>query len=429
MECAEKHRLRLARLRKQDWKKWGPYLPERQWGTVREDDSEDGNAWASFTHDQARSRPYRWGEDGLLGWTDRQCRICFSLALWNGVDPILKERLFGLSNVEGNHGEDVKECYYYLDGTPSHSYMKALYKYPQRAFPYQELVEQNARRSRDEREYELLDTGIFDDNRYFDVQIEYAKGAPDHVNVLISVSNRGPDRARLTLLPQLWFRNTWSWGRQNEDQVGKGCMRLQDGAVQVQHPVLGDFRFRMQGPKRTLFTENEEGQKDAFHRAIVEGEELKARQGSKAAFVVEWDLKPGETRQLRVQLHHADHPPRASFGQVLRCRRRQADAFYAALQGDMPAADALVHRQALAGLLWSKKFYCYSVYQWQSGDPNRPRPQTSMNRGWADHLYNRDVLLMPDSWEFPWYASWDLGFHVLPLADVDPDWRKSSCCC
>jgi len=449
--------------RVKNWKRWGPYLAERQWGTVREDYSADGESWNYFTHDQARSRAYRWGEDGLLGLTDRECRLCFSLALWNGRDPILKERLFGLTNAEGNHGEDVKECYFYQDATPTHSWLKALYKYPQAEFPYERLRTENHRRGRMEPEFELLDTGVFDGNRYFDVTAEYAKVAPDDICLQVRVANRGPDPARLHVLPTLWFRNTWTWGCRHEGcEVKPRLQAVSDLRIQCEHPSLGRYVLDQEpGPDGRaapwLCTENETNSerlysgpnptpyvKDAFHEAVVSGRSEAvnpARTGTKCAAHFILDLAPGEERVLRLRLSADGEKPAARFGrgfaQVLADRQREADLFYEEVversaTANLAAVDCedarRVSRQAYAGLLWSKQFYHYVVPDWLEGDPNLPPPPPeraaiARNRDWP-HLFARDVISMPDKWEYPWFASWDLAFHMIPFAKVDPVFAK-----
>jgi mannosylglycerate hydrolase MGH1-like protein len=442
----EEGRLAEARNHKAPWKKWGPYLSERQWGTVREDYSQTGNAWSYFSHDQARSRAYRWGEDGLAGISDDQQLLCFALALWNGRDPILKERLFGLTNEEGNHGEDVKECYFYLDSTPTHSYMKYLYKYPQTAFPYSDLVVTNRKRTRLEQEYELIDTGVFDDNRYFDVFVEYAKAAPEEMLIRISVWNRGPDPATLHLLPTLWFRNTWSWSRDvgpepNLTQRGSQC-------VAASHPVLGDRYLSWDTVVPILFTENETNRervfgqpntsphvKDAFHNAIIHGKrEAVCAQpsGTKAAAHYEVTVPPGGVRVVRLHLGehewlHLDEAFGQAFDNVVETRIREADAFYAAVIPPQLDEDGhLVMRQALAGMLWSKQFYYYPVNKWINDDrlpPDAQQRVAKRNREWF-HLESADILSMPDKWEYPWFAAWDLAFHCMVLARVDLDFAK-----
>ena len=445
---AELARLAEAERRKKNWKRWGPYLSERQWGTVREDYSATGDCWTYFPHDHARSRAYRWGEDGLLGICDRECRLCFAPVLWNGRDSILKERLFGLSGPEGNHAEDVKECYYYLDSTPTHSYLKALYKYPQAAFPYAQLLEENRRRGRDQLEFELEDTGVFEEGRYFDIFVEYAKAAPDDLLIRITAANRGPERSALHLLPTLWFRNTWSWGREGEGYWPKPRIsRAGDTTLVAEHASLGKFRLEAEGAPQLLFTENETNMerifgaksagpyvKDGFHAYLVEGraDGVNPRdEGTKAAAVYRMELDPGASSVIQLRLH-ADSADGAAgpvdAGQVFQQRQTEADEFYA-LWLRKGASDASRHiaRQASAGLLWTKQFYYYSVEQWLEGDPAQPPPPPGRDQGrnhnWK-RLYNRDVISMPDNWEFPWYAAWDLAFHMIPFARLDPDFAK-----
>ncbi len=452
---AEQERLARAHARLENWQRWGPYLSERQWGTVREDYSAEGNAWESFTHDQARSRAYRWGEDGLLGITDRECRLCFALALWNGRDPILKERLFGLTNAEGNHGEDVKEEYFYIDSTPTHAYMKGLYRYPQAAYPYDQLVAENRRRGVQDPEFELRDTGVFDGNRFFDVVVEYAKASPDDVLIRITVENRGPESALLHLLPTLWFRNTWSWGCKHEGCSLKPRISLaENGLLQTAHETLGTLSFRY-GPSPAgtlppvLFTDNETnihrlygelGQarpaKDAFHDCVVEGDEsaVSAKpHGTKAAPHHVLHLNAGASAQVRLRLtggaaEDADALGPA-FDEVFALRIREADAFYASvLSRDMADDARTVARQAYAGLLWSKQFYHHITRDWLEGDPNLPPPPEKRKQGrnaeW-EHLFCRDVLSVPDKWEYPWFAAWDLAFHMIPFARIDPEFAKA----
>jgi hypothetical protein len=445
---AETYRLDEDARRERNWKRWGPYLSERQWGTVREDYSESGNCWEYFSHDQARSRAYRWGEDGLLGITDRQCRLCFALALWNGRDPILKERLFGLTGPEGNHGEDVKELYYYLDSTPTHSYMKALYKYPQLEYPYAWLVEENRRRGKEAREFELADTGVFNDGRYFDVVAEYAKASPDDMLVRITIANRGPDAAEIHVLPTLWFRNTWSWGRNGEGYWAKPVItRDGESSFMAEHPTLGRYRLESDGSPQALFTENETNvcriygaecgphTKDAFHEYVIRGHAdaiNPAGHGTKAAFHHRLIVPAGEAVTLRLRLSaEADAPARAfgqGFDETFAERIKEADAFYAARLHERTTADERsITRQAYAGLLWSKQFYHYVIPHWLAGDPSQPPPPSSRRQGrnndWH-HLFNRDVISMPDKWEYPWYAAWDLAFHMVPLARIDPEFAK-----
>jgi hypothetical protein len=438
---AEHARLQAASAAGASWKQWGPYLSERQWGTVREDYSSHGNAWDYFPHEHARSRAYRWGEDGIAGFSDDNQRLCLALAVWNGRDPILKERLFGLTNGEGNHGEDVKELYWYLDATPSHSYLKMLYKYPQAEFPYGRLLEENRRRGIGAPEYELIDTGVLDDDRYFDVFIEYAQAAPGDILMRVTACNRGPDRAPLHVLPQLWFRNTWSWA------PGSAKPRLsmaQHLAVQADHPELGTFYFYSDGePRTTLFTENESNAgrlwndaaydryaKDAFHDRVIGGDEAAVnprREGTKAAVWYEFSVPPGQQVELRFRLTRSVLPvPFKDFDRVFASRIAEADEFYATLQRGLASDDArLVQRQAFAGMIWSKQFFYFDVPQWLMGDPGQPPPPASRsrNRDWA-HLNNADIISMPDKWEYPWYAAWDLAFHCVPLAHLDPQFAK-----
>ncbi len=477
---AEEQRLLEDARREKNWKRWGPYLSGRQWGTVREDYSPDGDAWTYLPHDHARSRAYRWGEDGLLGITDRECRLCFALALWNGRDPILKERLFGLTGTEGNHGEDVKESYFYLDSTPTHSYMKALYKYPQCEFPYARLVEENRRRSVNDREYELVDSGVFDDGRYFDILAEYAKAGPDDILIRVTAANRGPDQARLHLLPTIWFRNTWVWGWRHEGCTVKPSLRAEGPRLLVcDHPTLGAFRleigpamFRPSGAQsretalpelepRLLFTENETNTwrlfqskqytpyvKDAFHEYVVHGRTAAVnplRTGTKAAAYYTVDIPAGGEIILRIRLSAAasspadgNHPIGGGdvrpgvfdgwFDEAFSARAREADEFYASrLPPDLSADTCNIVRQAYAGLLWSKQFYHYVVADWLAGDPEQPPPpaerKTARNSDWT-HFYSRDVLSMPDKWEYPWFAAWDLAFHMIPFAEIDPELAK-----
>ena len=457
----EQQRLEASATREQNWKRWGPYLAERQWGTVREDYSADGESWKYFTHEHARSRAYRWGEDGLLGLTDRENRLCFAVALWNGRDPFLKERLFGLANEEGNHGEDVKEAYFYLDSSPTHSYLKALYKYPQAAFPYEQLREENRRRTRAEVEFELTDTGVFDNGRYFDVQVEYAKASPDDLLIRVTVSNRGPDVAELHVLPTLWFRNTWSWGHTHESCTvkpslsarGKGAGNGGSG-VRVEHETLGRFTFHDEDEGAPLlFTENETNTeklfgspnvtpyaKDAFHACVVEGRADAVnprRTGTKCATHHRLALAAGETRVLRLRLRATEGATAlnraalfgaSAFDGVFAARIAETDAFYDALLAGVPQAEERrVARQANAGLLWSKQFYHYVIEDWLKGDPATPPPPEQRlegrNQGWS-HLFSRDVLSMPDKWEYPWFAAWDLAFHMIPFAHLDAHFAK-----
>ncbi|HEV2106621.1 MAG TPA: glucosidase [Candidatus Eisenbacteria bacterium] len=448
---AEQQRLDEDRRRERNWKRWGPYLSERQWGTVREDYSADGDSWDYFPHDHARSRAYRWGEDGLLGVCDREGRLCLALALWNGHDPILKERLFGLSGHEGNHGEDVKEAYFYLDATPTSAYLKALYKYPQAAFPYAALVEENRRRGKADREYELADSGVLADGAYFDVTVEYAKAGPDDLLVRITAANRGRTRATLHVLPQLWFRNTWSWGRDGEAYPPRPRLaRAGDAEIVAEHATLGRFHLTAApgpgGAPALLFTGNDTnvqrlyGQpnpqpyvKDAFHRLLVDGEAgavNPAGEGTKAAVHHRLELPPGGQAVLRLRLAAGAPQPASgpAFEAVFASRIAEADAFYAArVPALLDDDERRVARQAYAGLLWSRQFYHYVVREWLEGDPAQPPPPPGRERGrnheWL-HLYNRDVVSMPDKWEYPWYAAWDLAFHLVPMARVDVDDAK-----
>ena len=441
VDVTEQRRLNDAREANIPWKKWGPYLSERQWGTVREDYSDDGNAWDYFTHDQARSRAYRWGEDGLGGLSDDKQRLCFALALWNERDPILKERLFGLTNSEANHGEDVKEYYFYVDSTPTHSYMKYLYKYPQREYPYRDLIETNRRRSREEFEYELLDTGVFGDDRYFDVFVEYAKEGPEDILVRITVHNRGPEAARLRVLPTLWFRNTWSF---DADQPKPLLREMGPGAIQAIHPELGEYWLLCDGARELLFTENESnagrlwGQpnpspyvKDAFHEYIVSGRHEAvnpARTGTKAAAHYVLDVPGGGSQTVRLRLaakRIAD--AFGGFENVIKSRIADADEFYDRITPPTLNDDEQrVHRQALAGMLWSKQYYYYDLDQWLQEHKSHPLLESargSRNTEWF-HMLNADVISMPDKWEYPWYAAWDLAFHTVALAKVDFDFAK-----
>ena len=455
MLTAEAQRIEEDASRGQNWKRWGPYLSERNWGTVREDYSPYGTAWEYFPHDHARSRAYRWGEDGLGGICDRHQLICFALALWNGRDPILKERLFGLTGHEGNHGEDVKEYYFYLDSTPTHSYMRYLYKYPQSEFPYARLAEENRRRGRDASEFELVDTGIFDEQRYFDVFVEYAKATPEDLLIRIEVINRGPQAAALRLLPTIWFRNTWSWG------FGERTPYLRSGAevagatvVDIDHPYYGRRWLCCERAPRLLFTHNETNMrrlygldngtayvKDGINDYIVHGDHSAVdpgQTGTKAAADYALRVAPGAAVCVRLRLtdtdpHGATASPTAApfdaeFDQVMAQRRREADEFYATIIPSHLSGDArTVMRQALAGLLWSKQFYHYDVDRWLRGDPAGPEPPAQRlhgrNSAWR-HLYNADVIVMPDKWEYPWYAAWDLAFHCVALALIDPEFAK-----
>lgn len=469
---AEQKRLEESHDRKMHWKRWGPYLSERQWGTVREDYSPGGTAWDFFPHDHARSRTYRWGEDGLMGISDRHQLVCFALAMWNGRDPILKERLFGLTGNEGNHGEDVKEYYFYLDSTPTHSYMKALYKYSQREFPYGKLVEENRSRSREAFEYELLDTGIFDENRYFDIFVEYAKSSAEDILIKITAVNRGQNEADLSILPTIWFRNTWSWGRDDYRPSLRAAQQLAipkeysipgSAVIEVDHRAYGKRWLLCEGEPELLFTENETNAKklfgaenrtpfvkDGINDYVVHGNRQAVnpeKVGTKASALYPLRLSPGESTSLRLRL--TDKEPKVvrmsaphlviadaaktellgqSFESVFSARRGEADEFYSKRAPNGLSEDATnVQRQAFAGLLWSKQFYYFDVRTWLEGDPTGPPPPESRkngrNKDWSV-LYNADIISMPDKWEYPWYAAWDLAFHCIPLAQVDPDFAK-----
>ena len=454
-KTTEQKRLEEAREQKAPWKKWGPYLSERQWGTVREDYSENGDAWKYFTHDHARSRAYRWGEDGLAGLSDEKQRLCFALALWNGKDPILKERLFGLTNSEGNHGEDVKEYYFYLDSTPTHSYMKYLYKYPQAAYPYDQLVLTNRGRSRLEFEYELINTGVFDEERYFDVFVEYAKESPEDILVQISVHNRGPEPAEVHLLPTLWFRNRWSWGRDNP-RPSLQAVNGKSAIIRAVEADLGERHLYCDGQASLLFTENETnarqlfgGQnrtpfvKDGINNFIVHGQTGAVNPqntGTKAAAYYRLTVPPGKCEVVRLRLttiapgavskrYGKDN---GAFGEhfnaIMQARRQEADEFYAdVIPPSLDADAANVMRQALAGMMWSKQFYYFDVNRWleeRGCDPYLPTSKKAPRNGQWHHMYNADIISMPDKWEYPWYAAWDLAFHVLPLTLVDVDFGK-----
>ncbi|MBY0505696.1 MAG: glucosidase [Bryobacteraceae bacterium] len=435
----ERKRLDETANRTKHWRRWGPYLSERQWGTVREDYSANGTAWDYLPHDHARSRAYRWGEDGILGISDNHQRLCFALAFWNGRDPILKERLFGLTGPEGSHGEDVKELYYFLDSTPTHSYMKALYKYPQGEFPYARLVAEG-KRPRTAMEFELLDTGIFDQDRYFDIFVEYAKADVDDILIQVKVINRGPEAASLHLLPTLWFRNTWSWA---PGTAKPALWRSSPETIDVDEPTLGRYQLWLEGAPPQLFTENETNTerlyghpsgtrdyKDAFHRHIIGGdaEAVNAGQiGTKGCGWYQLELGPGEEHVVRMRLH-ALRQTQVAFDEVMTARREEADTFYAEQHcASLSAEGKNVQRQAYAGLLWTKQFYSYSVEDWLKGDPGQPTPPAGRRNGrnsdWK-HLYNEDILSMPDTWEYPWFAAWDTAFHMIPFATIDPDFAK-----
>ena len=448
---AEEQRLDESHQRTKHWKRWGPYLAERQWGTVREDYSPGGTAWEYFPHDMARSRAYRWGEDGIGGISDRHQRVCFALALWNGRDHILKERLFGLTGNEGNHGEDVKEYYFYLDSTPTHSYMKYLYKYPQAAFPYDQLVEENRKRGKREPEFELMDTGVFNENRYFDVFMEYAKAAPEDILIKITAWNRGPEEEQLDLLPTLWFRNIWSFGEKHgHPQLSRVPDFMGAAVVAAEESRYGKRWLLVEGSQEMLFTENETNfqrvfgypdkspyVKDGFHEYVIGGVKEAvnpAQKGTKCAARYRFKIAPGASVTVRLRLTNAEpkdgvpNPFDAIFEKTFELRRGEADQFYARRFPQERSEDAhSIMRQALAGMLWSKQCYHYDVRTWLEGDPGQPPPPPERKKGrnhdWT-HLYNADVISMPDKWEYPWFAAWDLAFHTVALSLVDPDFAK-----
>jgi len=425
------------------WKKWGPYLAERQWGTVREDYSPNGDAWEYFPHDHARSRAYRWGEDGIAGFSDYRQRLCLGLALWNTRDPFLKERLYGLTNGEGNHGEDVKELYYYLDATPTHSYLKMLYKYPQAAYPYDTLVEENRRRGIEQPEFELFDCGVFDEDRYFDVFVEYAQAEPDDILLRIRVENRGPTTAPIHVLPQIWFRNTWSWRQGRKQPL---LSMAGPTAIRAEHARLGTYYLQAAGhPSGLLFTNNESNVrrlwgdrarsgywKDGFHERVINGDVAAVNpdhRGTKAAAWYALEVAAGGIAEINLRLSREDRPAPFDDCEALFAKRlREADEFYGRLQTGMDDAQArTVQRQAFAGLIWTKQFYYFDIPEWIKGDPTQPSPPASRSRGrnsdWT-HLNNADILSMPDKWEYPWYASWDLAFHCVALVHLDPQFAK-----
>ena len=463
----EDERLESSKNREENWHRWGPYLSERQWGTVREDYSEGGDAtWSYFPHDHARSRAYRWGEDGLLGISDRQCRLCFSVALWNGRDAILKERLFGVTGPEGNHGEDVKECYYYLDSTPTHSYMSALYKYPQSRFPYEDLVKESVARTRLQDEYEITDTDAFDESRYFDVQAEYAKNTPNDILIRLTITNRSSKSAVIHVLPQLFFRNTWTWMCTDEGCTARPAMKLQGSVVRTYHESLNEFWFACDQTDGEddwvwLFTDNETNKerhpnlpseseffKDAFHDYVVQGDTKSVnpkQSGTKCASYGFQKLGAGQSLCVNLRLTKSDDPfivdecgsdpakfQEKAFGEgfdsIFQSRVDDADEFYGyRIPETLPEQQQAIMRQAYAGLLWTKQFYHYVVSTWLSGDSNGPPIAPSREKGrngdWK-HLFNRDVISMPDKWEYPWYAAWDLAFHMVPMAHLDNEFAK-----
>jgi hypothetical protein len=438
MSNSERKRLEEVKAKSKHWRRWGPYLSERAWGTVREDYSPNGTAWEYFPHDHARSRAFRWSEDGIAGLCDNHQRFCFSLALWNGRDPILKERLFGLTGNQGNHGEDVKEYYYYLDSTPTHSYMKALYKYPQGEYPYAHLVEENRRRSKSDPEFELIDTGIFAENRYFDVFIEYAKNDDDDILIRLTIHNRGPETARLHLLPTFLFRNTWAW---NPGSAKPEMHAVEANQIEISHQALGMRFVTLHGKPQLLFTDNESNTerlwnyrsndgfyKDAFGEYLIHGKTGAVRpdqSGTKACGLYTADIAPGMPYEIRIRL--SDDNSNVDFNQVFLTRIAEADEFYSFAPDFLSPDGRMVQRQAFAGMLWSKQFYNYAIDEWLDGDPGQPKPPESRkkgrNAGWM-HLFNEDVVSMPDKWEYPWYAAWDLAFHMIPFSLIDPEFAK-----
>ncbi|MEJ6581888.1 MAG: glucosidase [Akkermansiaceae bacterium] len=446
----EKERLAEDKARTANWKRWGPYLSERQWGTVREDYSADGSSWEAFSHDDSRRRAYRWGEDGLQGWCDRQCRLCFSVALWNTKDSILKERLFGLTGPQGNHGEDVKECYYYKDSTPTHSYTKALYRYPHKRYPYQDLISENRRRSREESEYELEDTGIFKENRFFDVQQEVAKRSPDDILWKITVTNHGPDDAPLHVLPTVWFRNTWRFGTERQDRRPKPSIELEGDHLKLWHSELGEFHFFAESPKVKgpwLFTENENDNynlfgtdnhtryvKDGFHKHIIDKHSdaiAKEGKGTKAAGHLTFNVPAGKSVVINCRLCPATSEVKglAQFEEVFSERIKEAGEFYdEVIPEDTSPEERVIYREGYAGLLWTKQFFYYVVDDWLKGDRRTPGPpdarKSGRNSSW-EHFFARDILSMPDKWEYPWFAAWDTAFHMITFSAIDPEFAKS----
>ena len=449
----EQQRLQEDRERTKNWKRWGSYLSERQWGTVREDDSDHGNSWATLTHDHARLRAYRWGEDGLQGWSDRKGQLCFAPALWNGKDSILKERLFGLGGNEGNHGEDVKECYYYIDATPTHSYTKALYKYPQTAYPYAAIIQENQKLGREGPELEIADMGVFAEGRYFDVLQEVAKRSPEDLLWKLTITNHGPDAAPIHVLPSLWFRNTWAWGNEREAPMTKPNILLENDRLLVSRGNIDAYRFYAASDDPSvkcvwLFTENESncqalwGQenltpyvKDAFHRYIIQDESSAvnpAQHGTKAAAYLVFEVPAGASVTIRCRLHAIKEDNGLEglndFEQTMSERIAECDEFYqAVIPTHIPDAERMICRQGYAGLLWTKQFFHYVVDDWLKGDPNGPPPTERRLKGrnadWQ-HFFARDILSMPDKWEYPWFAAWDTAFHMIPFAAIDPDFAK-----
>jgi len=447
-ETAEHKRLDQNYTREKYWLKWGPYLSERQWGTVREDYSEHGTAWEYFPHDHARSRAFRWGEDGIAGICDTRCNLCFAVALWNGNDPILKERIFGLTGNEGNHAEDVKELYYYLDSTPTHSYMKHLYKYPQNAFPYADIIETNHKRGRQEPEYELLDTGIFDGNKYFDVYTEYAKADDTDILIKITVHNRAKKKAPLVLLPTLWFRNLWDFGLESQKPSIEVATKHKDYVhLTTQHSYLGTYNFYFETPERTLFTENETNMervfgyptdnpfvKDAINDAVIQNDfsTIERKQnGTKCSPLYRFEVGAGKGVSIRLRLSqkaHTSNPLTTDFEKHFKQRVQEADEFYNSFVPTDGKKDLKnIQRQAFAGMMWTKQYYNLDITRWINGDPGQPTPpqqrKGGRNNNWHN-LANEDIISMPDKWEYPWYAAWDSAFHCIPLALIDPNFAK-----
>jgi len=438
----EKQRLIEDRDKVKNWRQWGPYLTERQWGTVREDYSSEGNAWQYISHDMARSKAYRWGEEGIAGISDDQQLLCFAVALWNKKDPIIKERFFGLTNPQGNHGEDVKELYYYLDSTPTHSYMRMLYKYPQSEYPYSQLVEESSKRGKQDPEYELIDTGIFAGNRYFDMEVTYAKAAANELLIQITITNRGPEKAAIEVIPQLWFRNTWAWAN---DQYKPEIYLDDSGTMKASHRQLGSYYLYCDAKSEALFCENETNTgrlyqhvqpgtfKDGINDYIIHNHAAainKIHKGTKSAFRIDWTLEAGKSKTVHLRLSPEFHAkPFQQFDALVDTRKREADAFYHDLQKDtQDEENRMIQRQALGGMLWSKQFYYYDLDVWLRGDPGLPPPPHERKRGrnndW-NHHHSADIISMPDKWEYPWYAAWDLAFHAIPIALIDPEFAKN----
>src|SRR5215831_1589001 len=432
-----------TRLKTAGWKNWGPYLTDRQWGTVREDYSENGTAWDFVTHDMARSKAYRWGEEGIAGISDDQQLLCFALALWNKKDPIIKERFFGVTGSEGNHGEDVKEYYFYLDSTPTHSYMKMVYKYPQLEYPYSWLIDENRRRSRTQPEFELMDTGIFNEDKYFDVFVEYAKNDQEDLLVKISIYNRSKETASLNVLPTLWFRNTWNWGYDDYKPV---MFAAEKDQIVVKHQLLDTFYLYYEGTQDLLFTDNETNTKrlynhddakqfykDGINDYLIRGDNASVnpeKKGTKASVNYDISVEGESSAVIRLRLtKNENKKPFGDFDKIFDQRKKEADEFYNELQKEIDTDDAkLVQRQALAGMMWGKQFYYFNVRQWLDGDPSQPPPPSSRKHGrntsWP-HMKNADIISMPDKWEYPWFAAWDLAFHCIPIALIDPAFAKN----